>query len=71
MQAREAYAAFLEQLRGGYGLPDRVQDGVFGAMMDVGLVNDGPVTFLLDSADPQNASPGSSASMASLDSAAA
>lgn len=22
---------------------DRVKDGIFGAMMDVGLVNDGPV----------------------------
>jgi D-tyrosyl-tRNA(Tyr) deacylase len=27
----------------------QVQDGVFGAMMDVELVNDGPVTFTLDS----------------------
>ncbi|HSV72606.1 MAG TPA: D-aminoacyl-tRNA deacylase [Chthonomonadales bacterium] len=30
------------------GVP--VQTGVFGAMMDVQLVNDGPVTILLDSA---------------------
>lgn len=28
---------------------DRVQDGVFGAMMNVALENDGPVTFILDS----------------------
>jgi D-tyrosyl-tRNA(Tyr) deacylase len=28
-----------------------VKDGVFGAMMEVGLVNDGPVTMLLDSQD--------------------
>ena len=27
----------------------RVQTGVFGAMMEVSLVNDGPVTLLLDS----------------------
>lgn len=27
----------------------RVFDGVFGAMMNVELVNDGPVTFILDS----------------------
>lgn len=27
----------------------KVQTGVFGAMMDVSLVNDGPVTVLLDS----------------------
>lgn len=26
----------------------RVQDGVFGAMMDVALVNDGPVTIQYD-----------------------
>jgi D-tyrosyl-tRNA(Tyr) deacylase len=31
------------------GLP--VQEGVFGATMQVRLVNDGPVTILLDSAD--------------------
>jgi D-tyrosyl-tRNA(Tyr) deacylase len=27
----------------------RIKDGVFGAKMDVALVNDGPVTLLLDS----------------------
>jgi len=31
------------------GLP--VQEGVFGARMQVRLVNDGPVTIFLDSAD--------------------
>lgn len=37
----------------------RVETGVFGAMMDIALVNDGPVTILLDSEDfkkPRNAS---------------
>jgi D-tyrosyl-tRNA(Tyr) deacylase len=29
------------------GVP--VESGEFGAMMDVALVNDGPVTFVLDS----------------------
>jgi D-Tyr-tRNAtyr deacylase len=29
----------------------KVFDGVFGAMMDVTSVNDGPVTFLVDSDD--------------------
>jgi len=29
----------------------RVETGVFGAMMDVELVNDGPVTFVLDTDD--------------------
>jgi D-Tyr-tRNAtyr deacylase len=28
---------------------ERVHDGVFGAMMNVTLENDGPVTFILDS----------------------
>jgi len=27
----------------------RVQEGIFGAMMDVELVNDGPVTLIVDS----------------------
>jgi D-aminoacyl-tRNA deacylase len=39
------YEAFLAALRA-TGL--RVEAGVFGAMMDVELVNEGPVTLLLD-----------------------
>ncbi len=39
------YQRFLERLRG-RGLT--VAEGVFQAMMDVELVNDGPVTLLLD-----------------------
>ncbi|KAL4418846.1 hypothetical protein ABPG77_004443 [Micractinium sp. CCAP 211/92] len=68
-EARGAYAAFLEGLRRQHG-EARVKDGVFGAMMDVSLVNDGPVTILLDSADPGNASLGSAggSSMGSLSS---
>ena len=45
-RARELYEALLERLRL-HGLP--VQTGEFQAMMDVELVNDGPVTVLLDS----------------------
>ncbi len=45
-RARELYEALLERLRL-HGLP--VQAGEFQAMMDVELVNDGPVTVLLDS----------------------
>jgi D-tyrosyl-tRNA(Tyr) deacylase len=30
-------------------LGKQVESGVFGAMMDVELVNDGPVTILIDS----------------------
>lgn len=47
-QARAFYSAFLERLQGGYD-PLRVRDGVFGAMMDVALTNDGPVTLTLES----------------------
>jgi D-Tyr-tRNAtyr deacylase len=47
-QAREFYQDFVQQVRTSY-LEGKVQDGVFGAMMDVSLVNDGPVTFIADS----------------------
>lgn len=53
--ARAAYDAFVARLRESY-VPERVRDGAFGAMMDVALVNDGPVTWVLDSADPGNTS---------------
>ncbi len=45
-QANRLYELFVERLRPS-GLP--VATGIFRAMMDVGLVNDGPVTILLDS----------------------
>jgi D-tyrosyl-tRNA(Tyr) deacylase len=44
--ARPLYEAFLESLR---ALGLEVQTGRFQAMMEVELVNDGPVTLLLDS----------------------
>jgi len=44
--ARRLYERFIEQLRG-FGV--RVETGQFQAMMEVELVNDGPVTLLLDS----------------------
>jgi len=46
--SRELYAVFLEKLGQAYK-PEKVQDGKFGAMMDVNLTNEGPVTFTLDS----------------------
>lgn len=45
-RARELYEAFVDRLRRN-GFP--VQTGEFQATMDVELVNDGPVTVLLDS----------------------
>lgn len=44
-EAQPLYEAFVRELRSA-GL--RADTGVFGAMMDVSLVNDGPVTFLLE-----------------------
>jgi D-tyrosyl-tRNA(Tyr) deacylase len=41
------YQSFLEHLETQLGRP--VATGQFGAMMEVALVNDGPVTILLDS----------------------
>ncbi|EMC92533.1 hypothetical protein BAUCODRAFT_151907 [Baudoinia panamericana UAMH 10762] len=41
-KGRELYDTFVSQVRTLYR-EDRVKDGVFQAMMDVGLVNDGPV----------------------------
>jgi len=47
-QAQELYNYFVERARA-VGIP--VQTGVFQAMMDVQLVNSGPVTLWIDSAD--------------------
>ncbi|KAF6072427.1 D-tyrosyl-tRNA(Tyr) deacylase [Candida albicans] len=48
--AAELYNKLLEQLRAGLG-QEKVKDGEFGAMMDVALVNDGPVTIVWDTQD--------------------
>lgn len=59
--AEQLYSKFFEMVRDQYGsssggdeADDKVQNGVFGAMMDVSLVNDGPVTIIIES-DPQAA----------------
>lgn len=41
-KARELYNHFHQKVKELY-VPDRVKNGVFQAMMEVGLVNDGPV----------------------------
>ncbi|KAM5532316.1 hypothetical protein V8D89_013995 [Ganoderma adspersum] len=46
--SRDLYASFLNRMGELYG-PDKIKDGRFGAMMDVRLTNEGPVTFTLDS----------------------
>ena len=47
-QAQAIYQYFLEAARQG---PVPVQAGIFQAMMQVEILNDGPVTILLDSAE--------------------
>ncbi|MBM4147937.1 MAG: D-tyrosyl-tRNA(Tyr) deacylase [Lentisphaerae bacterium] len=54
--ARALYGEYVEALRRALG-PDRVATGVFGASMQVELVNDGPVTVEL-STDPAPARQG-------------
>ena len=44
--AEPIYELFVEHIRA-FGIP--IQTGVFGAHMDVTLVNDGPTTFMLKS----------------------
>ena len=44
-EAERLYGRFLEILRSGY---DRVAEGRFGAKMRVELVNDGPVTLVVE-----------------------
>jgi D-aminoacyl-tRNA deacylase len=45
------YEEFIRQLETESGI--RVETGEFGAMMDVSLVNDGPVTILIDTKDKE------------------
>jgi D-aminoacyl-tRNA deacylase len=44
-KGRELYGRFVSELR---KLVPKVETGVFGAMMDVELVNDGPVTLIVE-----------------------
>jgi len=48
IQAQEMYNTFLELLKSNYE-SEKIRDGVFGAYMDVSLVNDGPVTIVIES----------------------
>ncbi|RSL47239.1 D-tyrosyl-tRNA(Tyr) deacylase [Fusarium floridanum] len=45
-EARRLYHYFVQKVRAGYQ-EERVKDGQFQAMMEVALVNDGPVTLEL------------------------
>ncbi|KAI1636986.1 D-Tyr tRNAtyr deacylase-like domain-containing protein [Biscogniauxia mediterranea] len=46
-EAKRLYQYFFEKVQQGY-LAERVKNGVFQAMMEVALVNDGPVTIELN-----------------------
>lgn len=42
LKAKELYQAFFKKVQTLYE-PEKVKDGIFAAMMDVALINDGPV----------------------------
>ncbi len=44
--AEEIYERFIQYIKANY--PTKVQTGQFGAMMDVSLINDGPVTLIVE-----------------------
>ncbi|GAA0175303.1 esterase [Lithospermum erythrorhizon] len=50
-KAKPFYTSIVEKFRKAYK-PEAVKDGIFGAMMNVNLVNDGPVTLHLESVGP-------------------
>lgn len=59
--AEDLYNQFVSMVRENY-IADKVKDGEFGAMMDVELVNDGPVTIMIESNSPLSGSSHSSSS---------
>ncbi|THX01126.1 hypothetical protein D6D18_04360, partial [Aureobasidium pullulans] len=55
-KAKELYDQFFKKVQSLYQ-EERVKDGVFQAMMDVALVNDGPVTIQIDTDPPKMDNP--------------
>lgn len=47
-KAIEIYHKFIDELKTSYN-KEKIKTGVFGAMMEVEIINNGPVTILLDS----------------------
>jgi hypothetical protein len=66
VKAKTLYQSFFKQVQDQYQ-PERVKDGLFAAMMDVALVNDGPVgldyTCIDNEVQPRNPSAASSLHM--------
>lgn len=46
--ANELYEKFVERMKVNLG-EDKIKTGIFGAMMSVKIINDGPVTILVES----------------------
>lgn len=46
--AEELYEKFIDRVKVNIG-EDKVKSGIFGAMMEVEIINDGPVTILVES----------------------
>jgi len=46
--ANELYIKFIQRVKENIG-NDKVKTGIFGAMMEVEIINDGPVTILVES----------------------
>ncbi|MBK7867031.1 MAG: D-tyrosyl-tRNA(Tyr) deacylase [Ignavibacteriales bacterium] len=46
--ANELYEAFVERMKENLG-PQKIKTGIFAAMMTVKIINDGPVTLLVES----------------------
>ncbi len=46
--ANELYEKFIDRVKNNIG-SERVKTGIFGAMMDVKIINDGPVTIFVES----------------------
>ncbi len=47
-KANQLYEKFIERVKSNIG-KDKVKSGIFGAMMNVKIINDGPVTILVES----------------------
>jgi D-aminoacyl-tRNA deacylase len=49
ISAQILYNEFIQMISIQYGDPSKIHCGRFGTMMDVALINDGPVTLVIDS----------------------
>jgi len=64
--AKALYETFLNKLRHCYHA-SKILDGEFGAMMDVSLVNDGPVTIMIESEPEQPSEASMQSDIADID----